>query len=166
MCGLQVIVQSELHPAEVHRRIRVWLAKALEQLQQDEDEDLKKYLTALLVKHQERPKNLGAEFSRNFSEVSGRTFRFTRKDECIAFLQRDPEELLRVFRAFVRERLVPAPRFAVEILGSLAEDAPPAAADAEDVPYEGEVLLLQSLEDVEAFRRKLVFTQSPSEIPP
>lgn len=163
-CGLQVVVQSELHPTEVHRRVRPWLAAALEQLQQDDDNDLNKYVKALLVKHQERPKNMGAEFSRNWSEVSGRSFRFTRKEESIAFLQRDPDELLRMFRAFVRDSLVPAPRIAAEIIGSLADDTPPAATAEEDVHYEREVQVLESLEAVEAFRQTLQWTSSPSTI--
>merc|ERR1712194_182159 len=51
-CGLRVIVQSERHPADVHRRIDVWLAAALSGLVDEEgtpDEKLAEYLDSLLT---------------------------------------------------------------------------------------------------------------------
>merc|ERR1719436_1919386 len=60
-CGLKVIVQSEKHPAEVHRRMDAWLALALTTLVGEEgtpDEKLAEYLEALLTLKKEKPKKL------------------------------------------------------------------------------------------------------------
>jgi len=172
-CGLQVMVQSETHPAEVHRRIRVWLSAALVELEKEADDNLEKYLKALLVQYQDRPKNLASEVSRNWSAVSSRSFRFTRRAEAIAFLQRDPAELLSEFRTFVRESLVNAPRIAVEVLAAQHDDAPPPRSQEEagDENGGGEgdgggeiVVVLESAGDIEAFRKRVTWRKSPATI--
>merc|ERR1712061_288744 len=63
------------------------------------------------------------------SEVRSRHFRFTRKEEVIAFLERPQSEILPEFRAFVRDSLIPAPRFVVEIMGAAAAAKTSACAE-------------------------------------
>mmetsp|Transcript_17014 Transcript_17014/g.36900 ORF Transcript_17014/g.36900 Transcript_17014/m.36900 type:complete len:987 (-) Transcript_17014:124-3084(-) len=163
-CGLKIMVQSELHPATVHRRIRVWLKAALEQLLKETDEELEKYLKALLVKVSEKPKNLSSEFARNYGEVSLRSFEFDRQEQAITFLQRD--EVLREFRKFVEEKLTNAPKLVTEVRGSLVEDEePPLEEGEEDVPYNKEKMtILETLEEIEAMRQTLTFARSLSDI--
>eukprot|EP00929_Paragymnodinium_shiwhaense_P057959 TRINITY_DN29034_c0_g1_i1.p1 TRINITY_DN29034_c0_g1~~TRINITY_DN29034_c0_g1_i1.p1 ORF type:complete len:1041 (-),score=300.48 TRINITY_DN29034_c0_g1_i1:228-3350(-) len=170
LCGLKVIVQSEKHPAEVQRRIDAWLKPALEQLVDSEgtsDETLAEYLEALLTLKKEKPKKLADEFGRNWGEIRARHFRFTRRDEVVAFLERPREETLREFRTYVREKLLTARRMTCQVLGAVAKEKAAKVAESgadaseEDVaevrPYEGAVQVLESLAEVEAFRSKLTF---------
>eukprot|EP00930_Biecheleria_cincta_P037773 TRINITY_DN25951_c0_g1_i2.p1 TRINITY_DN25951_c0_g1~~TRINITY_DN25951_c0_g1_i2.p1 ORF type:complete len:1026 (+),score=169.95 TRINITY_DN25951_c0_g1_i2:39-3080(+) len=164
-CGLKAIVQSEKHPAEVHRRIDDWLANALAGLANEEENDdvkLGEYLEALLTKKREKPKKLADEFSPNWSEVISRHFRFTRRDEGIAFLEGPRQQILAAFRKFVRDCLIPAPRIAVEVLGAAASEA--AANEAE--PYKGACRVLDSIGDIEDFRTKLSWRESNTSITP
>jgi insulysin len=149
-CGLTITVQSARPPAEVHRRIDAWLEGALRDLA-EEDEELRGYVEALRARKRSRPSGLEEEFERNWREVSGRAFRFERREEAAAFLGR--EDALGVLRDFVRERLQTAPRLAVEISASESDEA----KSDEAVPYAGASVVLESLEDVEAFRARLRF---------
>mmetsp|Transcript_40369 Transcript_40369/g.114220 ORF Transcript_40369/g.114220 Transcript_40369/m.114220 type:complete len:345 (+) Transcript_40369:2-1036(+) len=163
-CGVKVIVQSEKHPAEVHRRIDCWLSAALAELLADGDEALAEYVQALLAVKRERPKTLSEEFVRNRSEVRTRKFRFTRRDEVVAFLERPHADILREFRAFVQERLVPAPRIAARITGAAAADSACGEGAEESAAYGHSATLMSSVEDVETFRSKLVWTESATAI--
>jgi len=78
-------------------------------------------------------------------------------------------EVLAQFRAFVRDRLVPAPRLAVEILGAASAPTKPtesgytaeSSEPAEQAKaYEGAEMVLETLEEIEAFRSKLSCLQS------
>eukprot|EP00927_Polykrikos_kofoidii_P083199 TRINITY_DN8471_c0_g1_i2.p1 TRINITY_DN8471_c0_g1~~TRINITY_DN8471_c0_g1_i2.p1 ORF type:complete len:1107 (-),score=193.48 TRINITY_DN8471_c0_g1_i2:165-3296(-) len=196
-CGIRVIVQSERHPAEVHRRIDSWLAAALEVVidaEKSSDEHLGEYVDALLTLKREKPKKLADEFARNWSEVRNRSFLFSRQEDTISFLERPRQEVLAEFRAFIRDRLIPAPRIATEVLGAAgaalersckaagntaeATSVAGAANDgmvatdedeiakkmAEVKPYEGAAVVIESLADVEAFRKGLTWRFSNTTI--
>jgi len=163
-CGLRVIVQSEKHPAEVHRRIDTWLESALESLADETqmpDEKLKEYVEALLTLKREKPKKLHEEFGLNWIEVRTRRFHFSRKDEVVAFLEKPVEEVLSLFRNFVKQYLIPAKRFAVEITGSAALGL---TADEAVEPYAAASKSLQDLDDVLAFRETLTWHESNTSI--
>jgi len=172
-CGLHMIVQSEMHPAEVHRRMDSWLLPALTHLTDPaefSEEQFAEYNLALLTSMREKPKMLAQEFGRNWGEVSSRNFRFTRRDECIAFLERPTAEILSELRDFVRQKLLPAPRFCVEVLGATAKEkaAKPAEGDQETFaaarPYENAAQHLKSTSDIEAFRAELAWVESTAPI--
>jgi len=169
-CGLKVIVQSEKHPAEVHRRIDAWLAHALAGLTDKEqlsDEKVSEYLEALLTLKREKPKKLADEFGRNWAEVRSRHFNFARRNEVISFLERPTAEVLQEFRSFVQDKLVSAPRIAVQVLGSAAAaaaDVEGSEAAAEALPYASTGKVLESMEDIEEFRSSLIWRESNTAI--
>mmetsp|Transcript_48832 Transcript_48832/g.140380 ORF Transcript_48832/g.140380 Transcript_48832/m.140380 type:complete len:1013 (-) Transcript_48832:12-3050(-) len=162
-CGIKVIVQSEKHPAEVHRRIDGWLGGALTELHSESsDEQLGEYVESLLAVKREKPKKLADEFQRNWAQVGQRRFQFSRREEQVAFLERPKAELLPLFRTFVREKLVEAPRIASEILGAAAAALPTDSDEAR--PYEGATTILETLDDILAFRERLTWQLSNTAI--
>jgi len=167
-CGIKVIVQSEKHPAEVHRRIDAWLSEALATLVDEDastDAQLAEYLQALLTLKREKPKKLSEEFSRNWNQVSQRTFDFARRDKVIAYLEGPQCEILSEFRKFVKERLLLAARMAVEISGAAADAIEIGNCGSDEAaPYANAGIIMENLETVEAFRQKLEWKVSNTSI--
>jgi len=166
-CGLVITVQSEKHPAEVHNRINAWLASALQSLLDEHDmteESFGEYHRALLVLKREKPKCLAEEFTRNWLEVDRRTFRFSRLEETLLFLEQPRTELLAQFRSFVLDAVMPAPRFCTQVLGAAAKAAGATKPDVGDATCRV-VCHLQSLGDVDSFRAGLQWCMSNESIP-
>lgn len=145
--GMRMLVQSERPTDEVVDRVREWLDGAMNFLESGlTAAEFEEYKAALISLHRERPKSLGEEFGRNWSEVASRGFEFLWSQEAATQLEHIS---LADLRAFVRERFRAAPALCtlitpggeaphVEARGAL----PPGFARCWSVP-----------EEVAAFRR-------------
>lgn len=76
-------------------------------------------------------------------------------------MEKPVEEVLSLFRNFVKQYLIPAKRFAVEITGSAALGL---TADEAVEPYAAASKSLQDLDDVLAFRETLTWHESNTSI--
>jgi insulysin len=78
--GFRVLVQSERDPVYVETRIESFLDGMQKFIEELSDEEFEKNRNSLILKKEEKPKNLGEETSRFWNVIGDQTYEFGKRE--------------------------------------------------------------------------------------
>lgn len=85
--GVQVLVQSDKHPAYVHQRIETFLVGMKKYLEEMSEEEFNKHKEALAARRLEKPKQLSTQMIYYWAEISTQQYHFDRANAEVAHLR-------------------------------------------------------------------------------